>query len=274
MANRRCRSLGLSLEDKTVETITRSTNNITSNGPWSSGQTFDTTRSFDERSGSDERLNSETESTPEKQQGNMQEPLVIPGFHTARFIMPVCTTLMCLVCQGPPLFTNPHPLDFEHLGHTATHVFIFSAMAAVALCSWLNLRKPELKVDARGIAYCDVLGVYSNFALWPEIASCDVVTERNVFGEVMHQSVILRGKRNKKLMTIRVASTVEEAKRRNAEPLATYLKSALMPEQPSAHLTINWSPEIVNINAPGKDMDNRHEGVANTIHRPCKELPG
>ncbi len=190
-ATARCRRLGLSLDGTTVEKMERTSN------------------------------------VQERLEGT-QEPLIIRSNPSGRFIMPICATLLCIVCIGPPLFRKSHPLDLEHIGHTTGHVLIFSSLAALAICSWVNLRKPEVKADARGVGHCDALGIHSNFAYWTKIESYDVVTERNVFGEIIQQSVVLRNAGHKKLMTVRIASHAREENQQNTERLVNFLKNILV----------------------------------------------
>lgn len=214
-----CRRLGLSLDGTTTEKV--------------------------------ERIQYEGPATP------IEEPFVI-GRQGAQYIMPVCATLLCLICIGPSLFTRPQPL--EPFNQTIFQALMFSLFAAIAICSWLNIRKPLVKVDTGGIAYCDSSGVTSRFIPWDKLASSDVVNVRNVFGEVIRQSVVLKDAQNKKLVTVCISSSSKEINAQNTEQFVSIIRGELTgaPSIPAVIEGNETGAEALSAGRSGWDSVSRH----------------
>jgi hypothetical protein len=144
---------------------------------------------------------------------------------SCKALLPVCLTLLCFICIGPSLFLTPHTLT--HFEHTLSHTLIFSFLAATAILSWLNIRKPLVKVTAGGIAYCDAFGVTCKYVAWHKLGSCDVVSEHDVFGDVVRQSLILRDTRDKKIGTIWMESNSKGTAVEHTEQIINLIKQRL-----------------------------------------------
>jgi hypothetical protein len=138
----------------------------------------------------------------------IEKSLVIKRSKASIFIVPVCSTLLCLVCFGPSLFIYPD-LSLS-MAASGFRIFLFASLATAAIYSWLNLRKPAVKINAGGIAYCDALGFSSRFIAWTKVASCEVVSTRNVFGEVINKCLVLKDFSHKKLISMRFDSGSKE----------------------------------------------------------------
>lgn len=144
---------------------------------------------------------------------------------SCKSLLPMCLTLLCCICIGPPLFSLPH--TFEHFGHTLFHVLLFSFLASTAILSWLNIRKPLVKMSSGGIEYCDPFGVTSKYVAWRRLGSCDVVSERNVFGEIVRQSLVFRDTRGKKIGTIWMESNSKGTAVEHTEQITNLVKQGL-----------------------------------------------
>lgn len=131
---------------------------------------------------------------------HQQTPLVIERAKFAGYIMPICTTLLCVICFGPTLLTcTPPTADLEK---TAILTSFFSVLLAVAIFTWSNVRKPALSIDSRGIAYCQSLGFYSRSANWSQIHSCEIASVHDVFGKLTRKYLVLRDASQRELMTV------------------------------------------------------------------------
>lgn len=139
-------------------------------------------------------------------------------------IIPVCITILALmfwngILRRPHLFQEPWQIIIFPV--------LLGVLTAAAILSWKNLYRPELQADANGIMVCSASGVTSRQVGWPQIASCTIITTRDVFGEVASKSVRLNDSHHRKLLTTPMSSGSSIAGRENLDRFINYLSLRL-----------------------------------------------